>query len=132
MSAALQQGVAVACVVLTGLAAYYARDCLAGVVTELIDSSDFHMSRTTYGAVSTAVFVPTIALSVVFGRLVDTFGVRRCTLAFSCTVLIGSMLTSTSVAMGSVAMLACGRVVTGVGESNCPQSQFSHETSRCH
>jgi MFS family permease len=70
-----------------GIGGFYARDCLSGVSTELLDH--MKLSHTSYALVSTVVSVPTIVLSFVFGWLLDVYGIRRCTIAFTVTLACG-------------------------------------------
>ena len=96
-----------------GIGGFYARDCLAGVSTEML--ADFKISRTQYGFVSTIVNVPTIVLSFVFGWLLDTYGIRRCTIAFTSTLAVGSLLVAVSTLFRNVELLTAGRLFLGLG-----------------
>ena len=101
-------------VIFLGAAGYYARESVAGLSTEVI--ADFSLTRSQYGFVSTIVAIPTVFFAFGFGSLLDAFGVRRCTIVYSCVLVAGSLMVALSTVHTSVPLLNIGRLFVGLGE----------------
>lgn len=99
--------------IILGSCGYYARDALSGLSTEVI--ADFGLNRSEYGLASTVVSIPTVFLAFAFGSLLDTFGVRRCTVVYTLILAFGGIAVAMSTIWRSFALLNVGRVAVGLG-----------------
>ena len=89
---------------------YYVYDSIAPVADLLRDQLGF--SSTQLGTLNAIYSAPNIVMVLIGGILVDRFGTRRATVAFTAICLAGAVLTAAS---GTFALMATGRLVFGLG-----------------
>jgi MFS family permease len=89
---------------------YYVYDSIAPLADTL--RTDLGFTSTQVGMLNAIYSAPNIVMVLIGGMLVDRFGTRRATLAFTVVCLIGALLPALS---GTFPVMAGGRLVFGLG-----------------
>jgi MFS family permease len=89
---------------------YYVYDSIAPLADILREQLGF--SSTQVGTLNAIYSAPNVVMVLIGGVLVDRFGTRTSTLAFTAICLVGAVLTAAS---GSFAIMALGRLAFGLG-----------------
>jgi MFS family permease len=89
---------------------YYVYDSIAPLADTL--RTDLGFTSTQVGMLNAIYSAPNIVMVLIGGILVDRFGTRRATLAFTVICLVGALLPALS---GTFSVMAGGRLVFGLG-----------------
>lgn len=85
-------------------------------------SSSLHNSKKK-GALSGLPAIPNIFASPIGGAIVDRFGADKCCVVYAALVMVGSALLSLALPLESVALLAAGQVIMGIGKGTLTTAQ---------